>query len=130
MSVSPGAASLPPLAAATVHRSPFGALADGTAVESYTVRAGQLEMRAIAYGGIITSLLAPDRDGNMDDVVLGHDTLEGYLSHSPYFGAIIGRYGNRIARGHFVLDGETYVLARNDGEQHLHGGRRGFDKVV
>jgi aldose 1-epimerase len=128
MSVSAGAAS--GLAAPTVRRAPFGALADGTEAESYTVRAGQLEMRAITYGGIITSLLAPDRDGRLDDVVLGHETLQGYVEHSPYFGAIIGRYGNRIARGRFELDGETYVLARNDGEQHLHGGKRGFDKVI
>jgi aldose 1-epimerase len=87
-------------------------------------------MRTITYGGIIVALRAPDRTGRLDDVVLGHDTLDGYLDHSPYFGAVVGRFANRIANGRFTLDGESHRLATNDGAQHLHGGRRGFDKVI
>jgi aldose 1-epimerase len=113
-----------------VTRARFGVTPDGVDVELYTVRAGQLELRAITRGGIIVSLRAPDRRGRLDDVVLGHDTLEGYLQHSPYFGAIVGRYANRIAKGRFSLDGERYHLATNDGAQHLHGGLQGFDKVL
>jgi galactose mutarotase-like enzyme len=82
------------------------------------------------YGGIVTSLLVPDRQGKLGDVVLGYDGLAGYLAKSPYFGCLVGRYGNRIARGEFQLDGRTFSLAQNDGENHLHGGRMGFDKVV
>jgi aldose 1-epimerase len=103
---------------------------DGRLIEAFALRAGRLELSAITYGGTIVSLRAPDRDGTLADVVLGHDMLEGYLKHSPYFGAIVGRYGNRIAHGRFVLDGVTHRLARNDGDQHLHGGVRGFDKAV
>jgi aldose 1-epimerase len=113
-----------------VTRARFGVTRDGAEVDLYTLRAGRLEMRAITYGGIIVALRAPDRTGRLDDIVLGHDTLEGYLDHSPYFGAIVGRYANRIANGRFSLDGQSYTLATNDGAQHLHGGRRGFDKVV
>jgi aldose 1-epimerase len=113
-----------------VTRARFGVRPDGVEVDLYTIRAGRLEMRAITYGGIIVSLRTPDRTGRLDDVVLGHDTLEGYLDHSPYLGAIVGRYANRIANGRFSLDGETYRLATNDGAQHLHGGRRGFDKMI
>jgi aldose 1-epimerase len=89
-----------------------------------------MEVRAMTYGGIIVSLRVPDRDGKLGDVVLGYDTLDGYLKVSPYFGAIIGRYGNRIAHGKFTLDGEPYQLATNDGPNALHGGLKGFDKVV
>jgi hypothetical protein len=78
----------------------------------------------------VVSLLVPDREGKLGDVVLGYDTLAGYLAKSPYFGCLVGRYGNRIAKGEFKLDGQTYSLAKNDGENHLHGGRTGFDKVV
>jgi aldose 1-epimerase len=113
-----------------VTRARFGVTRDGRPVELYTVRAGRLEMRAITYGGAIVTLRAPDRTGHLDDVVLGHDTLEGYLDHSPYFGAIIGRHANRLANGRFTLDGEPHQLATNDGAQHLHGGLRGFDKVI
>jgi aldose 1-epimerase len=116
----------------SVDVSTFGEMPapDGRTVELFTLRAGGLELRAIAYGGTIVSLRAPDRDGILDDIVLGHDSLRGYLEHSPYFGAIVGRYANRIAHGRFTLDGVDHQLARNDGEQHLHGGIRGFDKVV
>ena len=83
------------------------------------------------YGGIVVSLRVPDRRGRMDDVVLGHDALEGYLrDNRPYLGAVVGRYANRIARGELVVDGVLHSLARNDGQNHLHGGVRGFDKVV
>jgi aldose 1-epimerase len=120
-------------AAATrgVTRTAFGKTRDGRAVEIYTLtNAHGAEMRAITYGGIITSLKVPDRAGHFDDIVLGFDTLDGYLKDPPYFGAIVGRYGNRIAKGQFTLDGKTYKLATNNGPNHLHGGVKGFDKVV
>ena len=88
-----------------------------------------MELRVLDYGGIIVSLAVPDRAGRVDDVVLGFDRLEDYERSSAYFGAIIGRVGNRIARGRFTLDGRTYTLATNNGPNHLHGGVRGFDKV-
>jgi aldose 1-epimerase len=115
-----------------IDRSTFGVMPapDGRIVEQFTLCAGGLELAAITYGGTIVSLRAPDRDGALADVMLGHDALRGYLEHSPYFGAIVGRYGNRIARGRFTLDGVSHQLARNDGDQHLHGGVRGFDKAV
>ncbi len=120
-----------PAKGATVTRASFGTLPDGTPVDVYTLtNANGLEVRAITYGGIIISLKTPDRTGQLGDIVLGFDTLEGYLKSSPYFGAIIGRYGNRIAKGRFTLDGKTYTLATNDGANHLHGGVKGFDKVV
>ncbi len=103
-------------------------LPDGRPVRAFTLRNDQLTMQVIEYGAIITSLSTPDRQGRSGDVVLGHDSLDGYLEHSPYFGAVVGRFANRIARGRFALDGVTYQLAHNDGENHLHGGVRGFDK--
>lgn len=116
---------------ASVRRAPFGTLPDGGPVEAFTlVNAHGLELRAITYGGIIVSLQTPDRAGRMADIVLGFDSLAGYLTNAPYFGAIIGRYANRIAGGRFTLDGTTYRLATNNGPNHLHGGVRGFDKVV
>jgi aldose 1-epimerase len=100
-------------------------------VEAFTLtNANGIELRTISYGAIITSLRLPDRAGRLDDVVLGYDSLEGYLRDSPYFGAVVGRYGNRIAKGRFTLDGTAYRLATNNGPNHLHGGNRGFDKVV
>lgn len=119
-----------------VTAEPFGTLPDGTEATLYTLTAASgTRMRVTDYGGIIVSLDVPDRDGNLGDVVLGFDTLDGYTSDAyrqanPYFGALIGRYGNRIADGRFVLDGETYQLATNDGPNHLHGGNVGFDKVM
>jgi aldose 1-epimerase len=116
---------------ASVTRAPFGNLPDGRAVEQFTLtNAHGVEVRAMTYGGIITVIRTPDRSGHLDDVVLGFDSLAGYLSGSPYFGAIVGRYANRIARGQFTLDGTTYRLARNNGPNSLHGGVRGFDKVL
>lgn len=118
-------------AAPAVTSVPFGATADGRAVRLYTLtNAHGIQINVTNYGGIITSLKTPDRSGRLDDIVLGYDSLAGYLRNSPYFGAIVGRYGNRIARGLFTLDGTTYHLAVNNGPNSLHGGLRGFDKVV
>ncbi|GAB2782487.1 galactose mutarotase [Halomonas shantousis] len=122
--------------AAGVEQAQFGTLPDGREVDVYRiVNANGIEMRVINYGGIIVSLRTPDVKGQFDDIVLGFDSLEKYLSDTyrdanPYFGALIGRYGNRIADGRFSLDGQTYELATNDGPNHLHGGKQGFDKVL
>jgi aldose 1-epimerase len=89
-----------------------------------------MEIRATNYGGIVVSLRVPDKKGNLEDIALGFDDLKGYLANTPYFGAIIGRYGNRIANGKFTLDGREYTLARNNGPNSIHGGLKGFDKVV
>jgi aldose 1-epimerase len=114
-----------------VKRAPLGHMPDGTAVETFTLHnAHGIEVRVITYGGIIASLRVPDAAGRFDDVVLGYDDLANYFHQSSYFGAIIGRYGNRIAKGRFTLDERTYTLATNDGPNHLHGGVKGFDKVV
>ena len=116
---------------ATVTRAPFGALPDGTAVELFTLtNANGLEVRAMTYGAIIVSLKTKDRAGKLDDIVLGYDDVAGYVKQNPYFGAVVGRYGNRIAKGQFTIDGATYTLAKNNGPNHLHGGVKGFDKVV
>ncbi len=102
----------------------FGELRDGRAVQQYVLRNSQgMEVRLLNYGGIITHLFAPDKNGDLTDVVLGFDELDPYLTDSPYFGALIGRFGNRIAAGRFELDGIEYQLDQNDGENHLHGGR-------
>jgi len=114
-----------------VTRAPFGKLADGTAVDLYTlVNKNGLKARIMTYGAILVSLEVPDKAGVFGDIVLGYDTLDGYVKNNPYFGAIVGRYGNRIAKGRFTLGGVTYKLATNNGENHLHGGLKGFDKVV
>ena len=113
-------------------RAPYGTLADGRAVEQFTLRnARGVEVRAIPYGAILTAVRTPDRAGRVEDVTFGFDDLAGWSTRNePYFGAVVGRYGNRIARGRFTLDGRTYTLAVNNGPNHLHGGRRGFDKVL
>jgi aldose 1-epimerase len=114
-----------------VTRAPFGKMPDGKAVEVFTLtNSNGVEVRAITYGGIITSLRVPDRNGSMGDVVLGFDSLDAYLKGHPYFGAIVGRYGNRIAGGTFTLDGRTFKLVTNNGPNHLHGGTVGFDKAI
>jgi aldose 1-epimerase len=114
-----------------VTKAPFGSLPDGTAVDIYTlVNARGLRARIMTYGATLVSLELPDRAGVLADCVLGYDSLDGYLKSSPYFGAIVGRYGNRIAKGRFTLDGKTYTLATNNGANHLHGGLKGFDKVL
>jgi aldose 1-epimerase len=109
----------------------FGRLADGTEIGLFTLtNAHGLEVRAITYGAILVSIRVPDRRGVPGDVVLGFDDLPGYLERSRYFGAVVGRYGNRIANGRFTLGGRTFQLATNNGPNHLHGGVKGFDKVV
>jgi aldose 1-epimerase len=118
-------------AEATIERQPFGTTQAGESVEVFTLtNANGMEVRVINYGGIILSLRVPDREGNLADVTTGFNSLEPYLEDHPYFGAIIGRYGNRIAGGRFTLDGREYRLATNNGPNHLHGGDRGFDAVV
>jgi aldose 1-epimerase len=115
----------------TITKADFGKTPEGIPVELYTLRnARGMEATIMTYGGIVTSLKVPDKNGKFDDVVLGYDNLDGYLTTSPYFGALIGRYGNRIARGKFSLDGQTYTLAINNAPNSLHGGVKGFDKMV
>lgn len=115
----------------TIQKQAFGLTRAGEAVDLYTLTNSAGMSAAITnYGGIIVSLFTPDRDGRLADVTLGFDTLAEYFDKSPYFGAVIGRFGNRIAGGKFSLNGVTYTLAQNDGSNHLHGGLTGFDKVV
>jgi len=115
----------------SVTKSEFGKMPDSTIVEKYTLKnSNGMTMDVITYGGIITSWTAPNKEGVYEDIVLGYNNLDQYLKSTPYFGAIIGRYGNRIAKGKFSLDGNEYTLATNDGPNHLHGGIFGFDKVV
>ncbi len=115
----------------TVTKASFGTTAAGQAVDVYMfTNANGVEIKAITYGGTITSLKFRTVPGRMGDVVLGFDRLDGYLKDPPYFGAIIGRYGNRIGKAQFTLDGKTYTLAANNGPNHLHGGVKGFDKVI
>ena len=116
---------------AEIPRESFGKLPDGREALLYTLRnAHGMEARITNYGGIIVSLTAPDSKGHPGDIVLGFDSLQGYRDKSPYFGALIGRYGNRIAYGEFTLDGVKYKLAKNNGPNSLHGGITGFDKVL
>jgi len=113
-----------------ITKASFGT-ADGQPVDLYTLtNRNGMEARIMNYGAIVTSLTAPDRNNKFDDVVLGFNNLDSYLKGHPYFGAIVGRYGNRIAKGRFTLDGVEYKLAVNNGENSLHGGIKGFDKVV
>jgi aldose 1-epimerase len=112
-------------------QSPFGRTPDDRVVDLITLRnANGYEMTVLTYGGTIMSLRTPDRTGAFDDIVLGFDDLASYIKDSPYFGCLIGRYGNRIARGRFTLDGAAYTLATNNAPNHLHGGNKGWDKVV
>ena len=114
-----------------IEKKAFGKTKEGINVDQYILKnRNGMEISTINYGGIITSWKTKDRDGNYKDIVLGFNNLSEYESESPYFGAIIGRYGNRIAKGKFSLNGEEYTLAVNNGENHLHGGLKGFDKVV
>lgn len=114
-----------------VTKSNFGSY-KGITADLYTLKnANGVEVGITNYGGIVVSIRVPDKEGNIEDITLGFDSLSGYLQQGvPYFGAIIGRYGNRIADGKFELDGVEYQLAKNDGPNHLHGGAKGFDKVL
>ena len=124
-----GCASMGGSAGDSITQAPFGAMKDGRPVEIYTLKnAKGAEARIMTYGGIVVSLKMPDRNGQMGDVTLGYDELDGYLTNSPYFGALIGRYGNRIGKGQFTLDGIHYQLSTNDHGNTLHGGTLGFDK--
>jgi len=114
-----------------VKKEAFGRTPDGREVELYTLtNANGLKAKIMTYGAIVVSLEVPDRNGNLADIVLGYDTLDEYIKNNPYFGAIVGRYGNRIGKARFTLNGVEYKLAANNGENHLHGGIKGFDKVV
>lgn len=119
---------------AQVSKQPFGKTPDGTAVEIYILKSGSVEARIITYGGIVQSLKVPDKNGKIADVVLGYDSIDGYAGgakpNPPFFGPIIGRYANRIAGGKFVLDGKTYEIPKIEANNSLHGGLKGFDKVV
>jgi len=118
-------------AAGNIHKRPYGTTAAGAAVDEYTLtNASGMEVKIITYGGTVTSIKVPDRNGNMANVVLGFSDLNSYETRSPYFGCIIGRYGNRIAKGKFTLEGQEYTLAANNGPNSLHGGNVGFDKKV
>jgi len=120
-----------PRPVSVVTKQPFGRTRDGTPIDLYVLRNSKgMEAGICNYGGIVVWLKVPDKHGVLGDVVLGYDHLDGYLTNNPYFGCLVGRYGNRIANGQFVLDGVTYQLAKNDGPNHLHGGIKGFDKVV
>ncbi|ANJ07332.1 MULTISPECIES: aldose epimerase family protein [Streptomyces] len=108
----------------------FGRLTDGTKVYRWSLVNGGTRMKVLSYGGVVQSLEIPDRRGRYANVSAGFSALDDYVASSPYFGALIGRYGNRIGRGRFTLDGKAYQLSVNDGEQSLHGGAQGFDKRV
>lgn len=115
----------------SVKREAFGVLADGTPVDVFTLAAGSgVEAKIMNFGAALVSLRAPDRNGHSEDITLGFDTLAGFAGEHPYFGVTVGRCANRISRGRFVLDGREYLLARNVGPNHLHGGIKGFDKAV
>ncbi len=112
-------------------KEPFGTTPDGQEIDLFTLtNSNGMVAKITNFGGILTSLLVPDKNGNLEDVVLGFDDSQSYLEGHPHFGAIVGRYGNRIAKGKFTVDGVEYTLAVNNGENHLHGGLVGFDKVV
>jgi aldose 1-epimerase len=128
-----GCAGLPdaPVQNGQISQRPFGQTKDGTPVTLFTLRNSKgAEAGIINYGGLVIFLKVPDRNGHFDDVVLGYDNLADYIKDTPYFGAMIGRYGNRIAKGKFTLNGKEYTLAINNGPNALHGGLKGFDKVV
>ena len=119
-----------PIKMMKINKEPFGEF-DGKNVDIYTLtNANQVEIKITNYGGIVTSIKLPDKNGKFDDVVLGYNHLQEYINNNPYFGCIVGRYGNRIGEAKFALDGEEFTLAKNDGENNLHGGLKGFDKVL
>ncbi len=115
----------------TITKEAFGTTKGGEAVDIYTLKNAKGSVAKImTYGGTVVELMVPDKNGKMDDILLGFDNLKDYEEKSPYFGCIIGRYGNRIGKAKFTLDGKEYTLAANNNGQHLHGGIKGFDKVV
>jgi len=127
----PGSTQTTGVTAMKIEQKLFGKTPEGQTVTLYTLTNSKgMKAEITNYGGIVVSLSVPDRNGNVNDIVLGYETLDGYIKSSSYFGAIVGRYGNRIAKGKFALDGKTYQLATNNGKNHLHGGQKGFDKVV
>jgi aldose 1-epimerase len=114
-----------------LQKSEFGKLPDGSTVHLYTLKNRHgMTAKVMTYGALLTELHVPDRNGQLGDVVLGFDNLDQYLKGHPFFGAIAGRYANRIAKGKFTIDGKEYTLATNNGRNHLHGGRKGFDKQI
>src|SRR5258706_10375281 len=113
-----------------VTKQASGKTSEGTPVDLYSLENGKVEVRIMTYGGIVVSLRTADRNGKLDDIVLGVDSVQKYEAQTAHFGGIVGRYANRIAHGTFQLDGKTYSIPKNDGENALHGGTRGFDKVV
>jgi aldose 1-epimerase len=116
---------------ASLKKTSFGKTPDGRQIDLYTfTNKNGLEVAVTNFGGIVVSVKVPDRNGKMADVVLGYDSLDGYINDKSYFGALVGRYGNRIAHAQFTLDGVTYKLAKNNGENSLHGGDKGFNKAV
>ena len=124
-------APMSPAANSTVAESAFGTLPDGREATLYTLEnPNGMVVKITNYGGIITSIIVPDKEGNMGDVALGYNSVEEYAAGNPFFGCITGRYANRIAKGQFTINGETYTLATNNGENHLHGGLEGFDKKL
>ena len=128
MSALPAGVALTAQAAQGPTMTPFGKTQEGQPVERYTLRsAGGMEVDVITWGATVTRIAVPDRNGKVADVALGFDTIDGYLTRHPYFGSTIGRYGNRIAKGRFTLNGVEYKLATNNDANHLHGGVRGFD---
>lgn len=125
------AKTLPPPEKPKIIKESFGKLPDGQDVEIYTLsNKNGVEVRIMTYGGVVVSLRTPDRKATLDDIVLGFERVEDYLKENPFFGALVGRYGNRIAKGKFKLGGKQYTLAVNNGENHLHGGLKGFDKAL
>jgi len=129
--IAAGLIFLTTMQAAGMKKSSYGKTTDGQAVDLYVLtNANGMEVAITNYGATVVSLKVPDRSGGFADVVLGFDKFDGYLGNEPYFGAVVGRYGNRIAGGRFTLDGHEYHLAQNDGKNTLHGGLKGFDKRV
>jgi aldose 1-epimerase len=128
-SKSPSPAPVP--GPSPVSLAPFGRTPDGRVIELVTLRNPHgVEVRVMTYGGIILSIRTPDRAGQFDDIVLGHDDAAGYFSNGTYFGVLVGRYANRLAKGKFTLDGHAYALATNNGANHLHGGTKGWDQAL
>lgn len=123
--------SIEALAKPKVEKAPFGKTADGRAVEIYTLtNTDGSTAQIMTYGGTVVSLKVPDKSGKLGDVVLGYDSVGDYEKHTSFFGSLIGRYANRIGRGKYSLGGREYTLAKNNGENHLHGGVKGYDRVV